>query len=358
MFDEKAFQHLPGPDEESRKTASMTCPAGPESHEQASQVTQAQTPSPAPEIADGLLLHQACLCDDLVAARRLLDTVADADAPDARGRTPLHVAAGAGGFDLATAEFVRLLCARGACVGARDSDGLTPLMHAVREVGYGTDSVEATAVLLAHGADARAADELGRTALHHLGAESADACLYAAAGAGSGSGATDCTLPDDVLKLRSIARQLLAAGADPEARDHAGRTLMDVVVSDCNACAALALANEGVLLCRAVPPLLAQRMAEVYRVSEEQRVEAVAAAAALQQQVARLWQHIAQMEADQLANMGPSLRALIVGAATEVRRLQQERSRSAASSGDEQPPPQGAAESVAAAGCDWPGKGT
>ncbi len=246
---------------------------------------------------------------------------------------PCFITRSFAGFSCNTAAFVRLLCKCGADARAADAAGRTPLMAAVREVGYGWHAVDAAAVLLAHGADPRAADAAGATALHHAGAGSADACLYygsdggdggATYSIGRGGGAAE-ELAEDASKLRSIVRLLLSAGADPAARDAAGRTPMGAAVDARNAVAVLALANEGVPLLAPAPAELALRMAQVCAGAQRQGLAAAGEAAALRGEVDALRAQLARMEAEQLSSMGPGLRALIVGAAAEVKRLQEAR---------------------------------
>lgn len=269
----------------------------------------------------GAQLRAACVNDDLEEALHLIACGADVNTRNQDTlQNPLHIVTAAAGFDVSTAAFVCELCARGASVGARDAEGRTPLMLATREVGYGLHAVVAVKTLLSHGADPRAADERGWTALHHAGAGYADGCLYHAAAAAD--------LADDVLKLRSVVRQLLDAGADPNARDSRGRSPLEAAAACANACAVVALLAEGVEPSVSAPPppaKLVQRMAEVCRASDARRVAASATAAKLRLEVALLRTQIFRMESDQLANMGPGLRGLIVGAAAEMRRLQRTR---------------------------------
>lgn len=88
-------------------------------------------------------------------ALAMLEGGADPFAPDARGRTPLHMAAASGCPRVVTALLVR-----GVDPNARDAGGRTPL-HAALE--QGGDALPLVRALVAHGADPEAADVNGET---------------------------------------------------------------------------------------------------------------------------------------------------------------------------------------------------
>ncbi|UPG90597.1 ankyrin repeat domain-containing protein [Luteibacter aegosomaticola] len=85
----------------------------------------------------------------------MLDAGADPFGADARGRTPVHMAAATGAIRLLTA-----LLARGLDPNVRDAGGRTPL-HAALE--HGGDALPLVRLLVAHGADPEAADVNGET---------------------------------------------------------------------------------------------------------------------------------------------------------------------------------------------------
>lgn len=98
---------------------------------------------------------------------QLLEAGADPFGPDARGRTPLHLAAACGRGALLTA-----LLDRGCNPDARDRDGRTPLFAALEQ---GAAALPLVRALIAAGADAEATDANGETplglALEHPGIE-------------------------------------------------------------------------------------------------------------------------------------------------------------------------------------------
>jgi ankyrin repeat protein len=99
-------------------------------------------------------------------SKLLLSRGADIDATDPRQDTPLHYAA-AGGQTEVIALFLNPgrfeLETKAADVNARNSEGFTPLHYAVR-LGFGAD-VEAVKLLLAHGADPQLKNNAGLSPL-------------------------------------------------------------------------------------------------------------------------------------------------------------------------------------------------
>ncbi|MBU6247327.1 MAG: ankyrin repeat domain-containing protein [Xanthomonadaceae bacterium] len=87
----------------------------------------------------------------------MLDRGADPFGPDARQRTPLHLAAGSG-----HAVMVDALLARGCDPNARDGQGRTPLFAAL---AGGAGALPIIRSLIAHGADPEASDAQGETPL-------------------------------------------------------------------------------------------------------------------------------------------------------------------------------------------------
>jgi ankyrin repeat protein len=188
----------------------------------------------------------------------MLDAGADPFGADARGRTPVHMAAATGRVALLGA-----LLARGLDPNARDTGGRTPL-HAALE--QGGDSLPLVRLLVAHGADPEAADVNGETP-YGLGIGHGDVerwlnwpawqlprralradDLPAAAAAG------DTQAVDRLLELgfpvdtrdshgasallraagagqRDVVEHLLAAGADPTAAAASGVTPLAAAVN-------------------------------------------------------------------------------------------------------------------------------
>jgi len=147
----------------------------------------------------GTPLHEAAMQGRLDVARILLDRGAQVNAVSAYN-TPLHLAARAGHQDL-----VALLVARGADVQAREHRGLSPLDEAIALPGDWTPARTAiVTLLLQSGADLRGSD--GRTTPP----------LHQAVRRGNAT----------------LAELLLAHGADINARDEHGRTALHWAVSD------------------------------------------------------------------------------------------------------------------------------
>ena len=132
-------------------------------------------------------LHAATDAGHVDMVRLLLDRGANVGAKLRNGQTALHAAASKGRADL-----IALLLDRGAQVNAPDRTRATPLHHAVQ--GYSSDVPGHVTVLIERGAAVDARDEEGRTPLHHA------------------------------AMSPPVAAALCAAGADPTARDRAGKT--------------------------------------------------------------------------------------------------------------------------------------
>ena len=149
----------------------------------------------------GTPLHAAARNENLDVIKALLATGSDPMARDETGETPLHVAAG----NNKNPAVIALLVEAGARLEARAILGRTPLHEAADSEGTGA----VVLALLAVGANTEARDEYGNTPLH----KAANCCFSFSS--------------DDVRHAGDAIEALLDGGADPTARNAAGKTPWD-----------------------------------------------------------------------------------------------------------------------------------
>ena len=154
---------------------------------------------------------------------------ADPNARDDKGRTPLIYAGLMCDTKERLAGIVRALLDAGADVNATDDNGVTPLMYIPRQ-----DSVEAIRMLLDAGADVNATDDEGMTPLMYIAgdglAESVRMLLDAGAdvNAADDDGMTPLMFAAETGNA-AVFRALLDAGADPDREDRFGDRVLDYV---------------------------------------------------------------------------------------------------------------------------------
>lgn len=155
-------------------------------------------------------LHSAVLGDgseELI--RLLLDAGADPNLPDGVGQSPLHLASAK-----ARPTIVSLLLDAGADVGQLDRRGGNALHH-VGSYERGSLAGEVIRILLDNGADVSAVDLSEQSPLVGI--------------VPWVTNSEQSPLVDILRRLPSLAPMLLEAGADPNARDQLGRTLLSQV---------------------------------------------------------------------------------------------------------------------------------
>ena len=236
-------------------------------------------------------LHLACsrVVDSsprraLACVQQLLDVGADVNAPmdGESGSTPLHLAA----FEARDADGVAVLAEllrRGADARAVDNEGSTPLHDACARLGPPVP--EAAQLLLEHGADARAADAIGWTPLHWLAApkrKQDDESRHGAADERADEGS------DDPEAVEMLIEALVERGADVDAVDDAGRTLLMLAADRCNGAISAALLRCGA---RIGPPECGRcAAADEVRAGVQCAVVGMAAEAARLQRQQLAWQ--------------------------------------------------------------------
>jgi len=200
----------------------------------------------------------AAKAGDVEKVRALLASDAGlAAAKDSAGNTPLHLAASGG-----SAPIVALLLARGAAVDALNAAGLTPLLEAIQ-----AGRLEAAQALLAGGADVRRTGAMGRGPLHFAALSDFAAAIPALKAKGADLEMKDLQglTPLACALLWSpgtgVVRALLDAGADLNAKNARGRSMLDMAIGGYRHAAA----NIEILLDRGVacPPDRALNMLQV-----------------------------------------------------------------------------------------------
>jgi len=162
---------------------------------------------------------------------RLLSTRhQDVNEQDIGGWTPLLLAAGMG-----HTAAVQALLEKGANVDVQDKHERTALMRAAA-MGYG----DIVRLLLLAGADANLRDTDGNTALHHAAYGSTDSPLESGLWARVGPMDIHLIQPPRGEYAR-IAGDLLAHGADTQAKNHAAQSALTVAIGRKNSPVALML---------------------------------------------------------------------------------------------------------------------
>ena len=131
--------------------------------------------------------------------RYLVDQGADANFQDDGLVTPLFLAAQAGNL-----EIVQLLLRHHADVNSQDSDGLTPMHHVILNGGSKGDYAQIVTLFLELGANPNVRDNKLQTPLHMVSSS----------------------------RQLEVARILLAHGADVDAEDEEGMTVMQVALAN------------------------------------------------------------------------------------------------------------------------------
>jgi len=221
----------------------------------------------------------------------VLDLGANPRVRNEQGRTMLHHVAPYG-----SVELIDRLMAAGVDQNSRDHVSReTPLMLAVAE-----RSAQRVRLLLERGADATARDESGNTVLHFIA---------------RWSHKDECS-PHDLTNIKEIVKLLVDAGADPQAQDNDGLNPLQLALLDDGMVAGMGLIASGVwsgaaegvrvgLVERMMHALMDQTDYLQKRLLEEQKLRERAEA--------------------ELGEVKGGLRALVLSAAGELRRLKRAR---------------------------------
>jgi ankyrin repeat protein len=179
---------------------------------------------PAEAQTPGERMWQAINVNDVAALRAAAADGADVNAPNDEGRVPLYRA-----VVLQRQGLVEALLELGADANAKDHNG-DPLLIIALSVA----STDGALALLRSGADASARDTIGKTALYYAIKEQQPDLVAALIAAGGDVNAPSDAIDDNDPALPlflaigigdlGIAQQLIAAGADANARDAKGST--------------------------------------------------------------------------------------------------------------------------------------
>lgn len=171
-------------------------------------------------------LMKAAADSDASAVKRLLRGGAPVNDADVDGYTALHLAAHCGEVTI-----VKMLLKAGANVNAKTKQGVTPLLSSI-DMMCPTPGV--TLALIRAGADVNDADSRGSNALCYATTESSIEVMKELLKRGADPNVLCKSMEDRPLHLSALngftdrVELLLEAGADPQLRNSAGQTALEV----------------------------------------------------------------------------------------------------------------------------------